>query len=115
VEDWSRIFLHLFWLILLAGAGYLLYINGYLHLQMMRGLGIFVAKGKTYNNARFTACNGSIRRYLKFKENRKYIFTLDAKTSTGSVTVELLDSRKNIVFTLTDGDREGVLYPMSTT
>ena len=78
---------------------------------MMRGLGIFVAKGKTYNKARFTACSGSVRRYLKFKENRKYIFTLDAEISTGSVTAELLDSRKNVVFTLTDGDREGVLYP----
>lgn len=58
---------------------------------------MFVGGGK---HARFRACTGTQQLVVRFDESRAYHFTLDAALDKGSISVELLDSARSTVMTL---------------
>ena len=80
---------------LLCGMMYLLYINGYMVMSRKRALTFIGSqRGK---KASFTACNGWMKRVVRFKESRKYVFDLDLQLSKGEMQVELLDGKDVII------------------
>jgi len=50
--------------------------------------------------ARFTSCNGYLKRIIRFKEEGNRTFILDAELSKGDLSVELLDSAKQRIMKL---------------
>lgn len=75
-----------------------LYNQGYMISKSISAV-TFIASLKG-NSARFSSCNGHIKRVIKFKENATYTFVLDAKLSKGDMSVELLDSTKQKIIQL---------------
>ncbi|MDY2987542.1 MAG: hypothetical protein SOR77_07910 [Peptoniphilus sp.] len=81
---------------------YVLYNNGIVSLSTKVAL-LFYEKFSLSNNnhhAKFKFCTGFTRRVLKFEQNRIYDFYLENNLSKGAVCVEILDSEKNVLFTL---------------
>ncbi|MBQ6934371.1 MAG: hypothetical protein IJN37_08320 [Clostridia bacterium] len=92
---------------LLGVVMYLLYINGYMMLNSKKALTFIGSqRGK---KASFTACNGWIRRVLRVKESRKYVFDLDLQLSKGEMQVVLLDEGKNEIAWLDESRRTASL------
>lgn len=88
---------------------YLLYIGGYLVINSKSAV-MYIGSGRG-KRARFSGCNGYIKRVVKFKENREYHFTLSTELSKGEVSVELLDKRGMSVLCLDSGVGEGSITP----
>lgn len=81
---------------------YLLYTNGYLHVQSKTAL-TFMGDGGGMKNRMgfsFTRCNGWVRRVLKVKEGGIYRFDLDTSLSKGSVQFQVLNAGKLPLLTL---------------
>ena len=82
---------------------YVLYINGFMTVGNKKAL-LLIVKNSYFNkscSAKFTACTGEIKRVVKFKESRVYIFNFDCTLEKGEVKVTLSDSKKRQIFTLT--------------
>lgn len=89
---------------------YLLYINGYFQLKFTRAIVYMGSMGnlyKNYHKATIVGCSGSIKRRLKFKKNKESIFILNSAISKGTLTVNVLDSKKNIILTLDNENKTG--------
>ena len=71
---------------------------------------LYIGSGRG-KRVRFLGCNGYIKRVVKFKENRKYYFTLSTELSKGEVSVELLDRSGISVLCLDSGVGEGSITP----
>ena len=84
--------------ILLAGIFVLLYQQGYMALKSTSAV-TFIGSAKG-NGAKFTSCNGSIKRIVRFKEDGICTYTLDAELTKGDLSVELLDSEKEKIMQL---------------
>lgn len=91
---WKFILLALF----LAGLYVFLYNQGYMIVKSYTAVTfIGSARGK---GARFTSCNGSLKRVIRFQEEGTRTFILDAELSKGDMSVELLNSEKQRIMKL---------------
>lgn len=80
---------------------YVLYMQGLMVINSKRVV-MFMGsiRGRDNCKAKFTMCSGSMKRVVRFKENRTYIFSLNSELSNGEVEVKILDSSKQPVITL---------------
>jgi len=85
-------------LILLVGLFVFLYDQGYMVIKSTSAL-MFVGSAKG-TSARFTSCNGSMKRVVRFESDGTYRYFLDAELSKGDIAVELLDPAKETVLHL---------------
>lgn len=83
---WKFVLLALF----LAGLYVFLYNRGYMVVKSYSAA-VFVGSARG-TGARFTSCNGSLKRLLRFPEEGIHTFFLDAELSKGDMSVELLNS-----------------------
>lgn len=90
-------------LCLFMGVGmYLLYISGWMVLSSKSAVTFVGSRGG--KAASFSGCSGSVRRIIRFSEDRVYTFMLDCALTKGSVTIVLLDPDKKEVLRLS-GDQ----------
>lgn len=86
---------------IMAAVFFLLYWNGLMIVNAKSAVSfVGSARGK---RAVFTACNGHIRRIVRFRDERPRTFTLKTELSKGEVSAELLESGKEKVMML-DGE-----------
>lgn len=78
---------------------YVLYINGYMVLNNKKAL-VYVGSNKR-KSARFSSCNGYIKRVVKFKQSKTYHFEFHSEIEKGDVSIELFDRNKSKVLLLT--------------
>lgn len=62
-------------------------------------------RGKGRCGARFSSCDGYIKRVIKLKENRTYHFVLKSELTKGTLSVEVQDSRKHTLIHLENNVR----------
>ena len=87
---------------------YLLYINGWMVLSSKSAVTFFGSnRGKS---ASFSGCSGSIKRIIRFSEDREYQFFLDAALAKGSMNVSLLGPDKKELLRLTDRVTEAAAH-----
>ena len=77
---------------------YLMYINGWMILSSKSAATFVGALGG--RAASFSGCSGSVRRIVRFSEDRVYTFMLDCALTKGKMTVTLLDPNKKEVLCL---------------
>lgn len=85
-------------LILFVGLFVFLYNQGYMVIKSTSAL-MFVGSAKG-TSARFTSCNGSMKRVVRFESDGTYRYFLDAELTKGDITVELLDGAKEKIMQL---------------
>lgn len=88
-------------LLCLAALFYFLYMQGLLVLSAKRAV-MFVGsiRGGSNCKARFSSCGGSMRRVMKFREDKTYKFSLESELSQGEMEVKILDASKQPALTL---------------
>ena len=101
----------IFILPLMGALMYLLYVGGYLVINAKSAV-MYIGSGRG-NRARFSGCNGYIKRVVKFKENREYHFVLSTELSKGEVSIELLDRSGMSVLCLDSSTGEGSITPVA--
>ncbi len=79
---------------------YILYMNGFIPITVKSSV-MFIG-GLSGKKARFTSCNGYMKRIVKLKAGRKYRFTLNSKLVNGSMTAELIGHNKQRVLLLNE-------------
>ena len=89
----------------LMGVFFFLYHQGYMVVKSTSAVS-FIGSAKG-NAARFTSCNGYIKRIVRFKDNGMHTFSLDLELSKGNVVIELLDSAQNRIMQLDSANRSG--------
>ena len=82
----------------MLGVFVFLYNQGYMVSKSISAV-VFIGSAKG-NSARFTSCNGYMKRVIHFKDDGTYTFVLDAELSKGDMSVELLDSTKQRIMQL---------------
>lgn len=87
---------------------YLLYINGFLAIQSKRAI-VYVGSLKG-NRAKFVSCTGYTKRIIRFEESKTYRMALNTELSAGKLSVAILDSEKNVLFSLNRNIQNGVIY-----
>lgn len=87
---------------------YLLYINGFLVIQSKRAI-VYVGSLRG-NRAKFVSCSGYTKRIIRFEESKTYHMVLNTELSRGRLSVTILDSEKNSLFTLDKDIQNGVIY-----
>ena len=93
-------------LCLFMGVGmYLLYLSGWMVLSSKSAVTFVGSRGG--KAASFSGCSGSVRRIVRFSEDRVYTFTLDCALTKGSMTIMLLDPDKKEVLRLS-GDQSNM-------
>ncbi len=90
-------------LILFVIGFYYIYINGYLVINSKRAA-MFIGsiRGNGRCRAGFAACDGYMKRVVRFKSSRPYNFVLDCELTKGYMTVELWDRKKHKLMCLKD-------------
>ncbi len=91
---WKFVLLAMF----LAGLYVFLYSQGNMIVKSYSAA-VFIGSAKG-TGARFTSCNGSLKRIVRFKEEGTHTFILDAQLSKGDISVELLNSAKERIMKL---------------
>lgn len=91
---WKFVLLAIF----LTGLFVFLYNQGYMIAKSYSAVTFVGSASGT--GARFTSCNGYIRRIIRFKEERTHTFILDAELSKGDISVELFDTAKHRIMKL---------------
>ena len=87
--------------VIMAAVYWLLYSQGYLTLNMKSAITFTGSiKGRDGCSARFTSCDGHIKRVLRFPSDRTYLFTLDTKLTKGTLSVYLMDAKKEKLLVL---------------
>ena len=81
---------------------YFMYINGWMILNSKSAAAFVGSKGG--KSASFSRCSGSIKRIVRFPEDRVYHFTLDSVLTQGTMSVALVDPDKKEVLCL-NGDQ----------
>ena len=87
-----------FLIIMLTGIFIFLYDRGYMAIKSISAVS-FVGFSKE-NGARFTSCNGYLKRIVRFKSDGTSRFSLDAELTKGDVSVELLSITKERLMVL---------------
>ena len=85
-------------LLFLTGLFVFLYNQGYMIVKSYSAV-TFIGSARG-TGARFTSCNGYLKRVIRFKEEGNHTFILDAELSKGDLSVELLDSAKQRIMKL---------------
>ena len=87
--------------ICLAILFYILYMQGFLVINAKRAV-MFMGsiRRKSDCKAKFTMCSGSMKRVIRFEEDKTYNFSLNSKLTSGEMEVKILDSSKQPVITL---------------
>ena len=75
-----------------------LYDQGYMVIKSTSAV-MFVGSAKG-TSARFTSCNGSMKRVVRFESDGTYRYFLDAELTKGALSVELLDAAKEKIMHL---------------
>ena len=88
--------------LVMAGVMYLLYQNGWMILSSKTAASFVGSRGA--KAASFSRCSGSVKRIVRFPEDREYTVTLNAALTAGTMTASLLGPDKNEMFCL-GGDR----------
>lgn len=70
------------------------------HLVIKSTSAVFFFGSARGNSARFTSCNGYMKRIVRFKADGTYTFLLDAELSKGDMSVALFDSAKEKIMEL---------------
>ncbi len=99
-------------IILLIGVlFYVLYINGYMVIKSISAIAFIgsIGRFKNRSKATFLACNGYIKKVIKFKESREYQFIFNCTISKGDIVVEVQNRHKETVLVLDTVHRNGVL------
>lgn len=91
-------------LIILCVVFYFLYANGYFVVQQKKAL-VYIGSNKG-KSAKFTSCDGYIKRVVKFKGNRTYTFDFSCELSEGKMHVELVDDKNNKLLSLNDKHKQ---------
>ena len=94
------------WLVL-GAVFYLLYSNGYLAMASKRA--VMYVGSKRGKAAKFSSCSGYTKRIIKVQESKPYHFSFDCNLTAGTVTIEILDTSKNMVLTLDVTHRSAVV------
>lgn len=85
---------------------YLLYINGFLIINVKSALFYVgtprVGKNKNCLGARFSKCNGYIKRMIRLKPNTTYQFTYISNIEKGKVSINIYDKNKKILVVFDD-------------
>lgn len=81
--------------------GYILYINGFLVVNSKTAL-LYMGSprlGKRQNciTAKFSSCNGVIKRVICLRDAKRYQFVLSSNMTKGAVSVELRGTGKEVV------------------
>ena len=84
--------------IILTGVFVFLYNQGYMIVKSYSAVTFIGSTGGT--GARFTSCNGYLKRIIRFKEEGNHTFILDAELSKGDISVDLLNSAKQRIMKL---------------
>ena len=84
--------------LLFVGVFVFLYNQGYMVSKSYSAV-MFVGSSKG-NSAKFTSCNGYIKRIVRFKTDGMYTFLLDAELTKGDMSVELLDAAREKIMQL---------------
>ena len=84
---------------------YFLYINGFMWMQKKRAV-TYVGSMKG-NKASFTSCTGYMKRVIRFKESKTCHLLMETELSNGDVSVEILDSEKQLVANLSSHVQSG--------
>ncbi len=95
--------------ILLFVLFYILYINGYMVLNVKRAV-MFIGSIKRVDNrcgARMASCNGWMKRVVRFREVRKYYFKLEYGITKGDLQIEIQNRKRQVVLLLNEINREG--------
>ena len=89
---------------------YVLYTQGLMVINTKRAV-MFMGsiRGKSDCKAKFTMCSGSMKRVIRFEEDRTYNFSLNSKLTKGEMEVKILDSSKQPVITLSSSNSEAQL------
>lgn len=87
---------------------YYLYINGFLVIQSKRAI-VYVGSLRG-NRAKFVSCTGYTKRIIRFEESKTYRMVLNSELSKGKLSVTILDSEKNPLFSLDKDIQNGVIY-----
>lgn len=95
-------------LFIIGIAFYLLYINGISAIQSKRA--ILYIGSMSGNRAKFVSCTGYTKRIIRFKENKTYSMVLNTELSAGKLSITILDSEKNPLFSLNKDIKNGVIY-----
>ncbi len=90
--------------ILIAALICFFYMNGWIPITVKSAV-MFIG-GKSGKKAVFSSCNGYMKRIIKLKEECVYHFELTPKLSSGNMSVELLDNRKQVLMRVTELQRE---------
>jgi len=91
--------------LLMAVLFYGLYQSGYMFINSKSAVSYIGSQSG--NAARFTACNGSIKRILRFKADGSYRYSLNAELSAGDLSVELLDASRRRLLLLDRANPSG--------
>ena len=85
---------------------YLLYIKGYLIINIKSALFYVgtprIGKNKNCLGARFSKCNGCIKRMIRLKPNTTYQFTYISNIEKGKVSINIYDKNKKILVIFDD-------------
>ena len=77
---------------------YVLWINGYL-VKSSKTAVLFLGSYRPRNRCKFKfiSCNGYIKKVIKIRESRNYIFTFNSNITNGNVTTEIQDVNKRVL------------------
>lgn len=86
---------------------YLLWINGYMIISRKTSI-LFVGslRRKSRCKVKFKSCNGYIKKVIKIRESRNYIFTLNSNITNGNFSAEIKDRNKKILLQLDKNNPE---------
>ena len=91
---------------------YALYVNGYLWISSKSAL-VFIGSSSFTKRNRVSAtvkkCSGYVKRIVRLKEQREYVFVFDSQITKGSVTAEILSEDKQALLTLDETNPSGVI------
>ena len=95
-------------LIIIGIIFYLLYINGLFAIQL-KGAILYVGS-LSGNKAKFVSCTGYTKRIIRFEEDKTYRMVLNTELSVGGLSITILDSEKNSLFSLDKDIQNGFIY-----
>lgn len=75
-----------------------LYNRGYMVFKSMSAV-TFIGSARG-NGAKFSSCDGYMKRVIRFREDGSYAFSLDAQLSKGDISVQLTDSSGETIMEL---------------
>lgn len=90
---------------------YLLYLNGYIPVQLTRAW-VFIGSmggGRKRCSASFQATTGTIQRIIRYKESKLVTFCFTGNITDGSVNAFVLDRNKQVLLTLNSASPTGKL------